>query len=74
MAVNVAVRLTLTSGEVASMIGFVKRNGEPNRPKIYAMAREGRIPGPIDPALRALDWRWARREIEAYCAGEWKAS
>jgi hypothetical protein len=67
-----AVRLTLTSGEVATMIGYLHRDGRPNRWKVYTMARTRKIPSAIDPALPATDWRWARREIEAYCRGEWQ--
>lgn len=65
------LRPMLVSGEVAVALNFLHNDGTPDRRKVRKLAREGRIPGPVDPDLHALDHRWARRDIEAYCDGTW---
>lgn len=65
--------LTLTTGEVARALGYFHRDGQPNRTVVRALARDGRIPPPIDMELATVLWRWSRAEIEAYVAGQWKA-
>lgn len=68
-----ATRLTLTSGEVATMLGYFHRDGRPNRYKTYQLARAGVIPAAIrHDSLSTIDWRWSRPLIEAYCRGEWE--
>lgn len=63
--------LTLMCGEVASALGYNRRDGSPNRVLVRRLAREGKIPPPIDSTLTVGWWRWSRAEIEAYAAGEW---
>lgn len=66
--------LTVTCGQVAEALGYLTRDNRPNRPLIRRLAREGRIPPPIDMELATAHWRWSRAEIEAYATGNWKAS
>lgn len=67
------LRPMLVSGEVAVALNFLRtKDGQPDRRKVRKLAREGRIPGPVDDTLHALDWRWSRREIEQYQNGEWQ--
>jgi hypothetical protein len=65
--------LTLTSGEVAKLLGYLTRDGDPNRRLIRKFAGEGKIPPPINDEVALAHWRWSRAEIEAYVAGEWRA-
>lgn len=68
-----AVQMVLTSGEVATMLGYLRRDGKPNRFKIYELARAGTIPAAIrHESLSTIDWRWSRPLIEQYCRGEWE--
>lgn len=66
--------LTLMCGEVALALGYRLRDGSPNRKAIRTLAREGKIPPPIDDTLALAWWRWSRVEIESYAAGEWKGA
>jgi hypothetical protein len=69
--------LTLTCGQVAEALGYLTRDGRPNRPLIRKLVTENggpRIPPPIDDTLATVHWRWSRAEIEAYATGNWKAS
>lgn len=68
--------LTLTCGEVAVALGYLRTGqhaGEPNRTLVHRLARDGSIPQPIDMELSVTRWRWSRAEIEAYVAGQWKS-
>lgn len=67
-----AQSLTLMCGEVAELLGYRRRDGKPNRDAIRRLAREGKIPPPIDDTLTTGWWRWSRAEVESYAAGEWK--
>lgn len=69
-----AESLTLHCGQVATALGYFTKGGEPNRVVIRRLAREGRIPPPIDDTLTVAHWRWSRAEIEAYVAGTWRAA
>lgn len=61
--------LTLTAEQVAVLLGYFRENGEPNRLKIYQLARDGVIPAAIQAnRLGVRDWRWSRPQIEAWCA------
>lgn len=63
--------LTMVCGEVARALQFVRRNGEPNRQLVLKLARERKIPSPVDMDLPVPYWRWSRAEVEAYAAGTW---
>lgn len=72
------VQRTLTSGEVAIILGYIHRHGkhegQPDRYKVYKMARAGVIPAAINADnLPCIDWRWSPAVIDAYVAGEWQA-
>lgn len=74
----VIVQKTLTSGEVAIVLGFLvirgKHAGKPNRFRIYQMARAGIIPPAINAdKLPCIDWRWSPAAIDNYIAGGWQA-
>lgn len=64
--------LTLTTGEVAHALGYLSRDGRPNRAVVRRLARARKIPPPIDDTLALAWWRWSRAEIESYAAGQWK--
>lgn len=60
--------------EVGEALGYVRRGDRrPDRDKVRRLVREGRLPGPIDDELPVVDWRWSRRMVERYAAGEVKA-
>jgi len=61
--------LTLDAAGVAQTLGYVSSHGQPNTRLIYRLARQGRIPGPIDNGLSSTQWRWSRRTIEIYVNG-----
>ena len=61
--------LTLTTGEVATALGYLKRDGSPNRVLVRRLAVDGKLPPPIDRSLATVHWRWSRAEIEAYAGG-----
>lgn len=61
--------LVLTVDDVAVALGYETRDGRPDRDKVRRLAREGRIPSPIDPGLPVVDWRWSRRLVEQYASG-----
>lgn len=67
------MRPTMLCGEVAEALSYFKRDGQPNREVVRKLARDGRIPPPIDDTLTVAHWRWSRTEIEAYVAGQWNA-
>jgi hypothetical protein len=68
--------LVLDTSAVAVALGYVRQRGahkgEPDRNLVRRLAREGKIPAPIDDELSPTRWRWSRAQIEAYAAGEWK--
>jgi hypothetical protein len=67
--------LTMTAGQLAMAFAYVqRRDGKPDRKKVYRLVRAGILPGPIDARLDVIDWRWSRAVIERYAAGEWKTS
>jgi predicted DNA-binding transcriptional regulator AlpA len=59
--------LTLTSDDVATALGY-------SRVVVRRLARDGKIPPPIDPTLSVAWWRWSRAEVEAYAAGQWRSA
>jgi hypothetical protein len=63
-------RLVLTSGEVAIALGYLHRDGRPDRGKVYRFARDGRIPPPIEPTVHQIDWRWSATTIEQALTNE----
>lgn len=66
--------LTLSAAEVADTLGYRRRNGAPNPETVRKLAREGRIPPPIDEELSVVLWRWSTAEVEAYVRGDWRAA
>jgi predicted DNA-binding transcriptional regulator AlpA len=56
--------LTLTSDDVATALGY-------SRVVVRRLARDGKIPPPIDSTLSVAWWRWSRAEIEAYASGHY---
>jgi hypothetical protein len=63
--------LVLTAAEVAAELGYVHRgSGKPDAAKVRYLVREFRFPAPIDAELPVVDWRWSRRLVESYAAGE----
>jgi hypothetical protein len=66
--------LTLTSGQVAEVLGYFTRDGRPDRQVVRKLVRDGRLPSPIDIEVAVVHWRWARTEIDAYVAGTWRAA
>lgn len=64
--------LVMTCGEVATELGYVRRDGTPARHLVRTLVREGKLPPPIDPTLTVAHWRWSRKVIEQYVAGEWQ--
>lgn len=65
-------RLVLTAREVAAALGYTRRDGHPDVAKVRNLARERRLPAPIDDGLPVVDWRWSRRMIERYAAGDFE--
>lgn len=63
--------LALTCGQVAEFLSYRRRDGSPDRRVVRNLAREGRIPPPIDREVALGHWRWSRTEIEAFVAGKW---
>lgn len=57
--------ITLTAGQVGELLGY-------SPDTVRRLVREGRLPLPIDPDLSAKLWRWSRRGIEQYVAGDIK--
>jgi hypothetical protein len=64
----------MSSAEVADTLGYRRRNGAPNTEVVRKLAREGRIPPPIDADLPVVYWRWSTAEVERYVRGEWRAA
>lgn len=58
--------LTMTCGEVAEALGYLHRDGRPNRQLVRRLARDGVIPQPIDMSITVAWWRWSRAEVEGY--------
>lgn len=74
---HVVVQKTLTSGEVAIILGYLikrgKHEGQPNRFQIYELARAGIIPPAINAdKLPCIHWRWSPAAIDGYIAGDWQ--
>lgn len=68
-----AGRLVMTAAEVAAELGYLRRSDrQPDVAKVRNLCREGRLPAPIDDGLPVVDWRWSRRRIEQYVAGDIK--
>ena len=55
----------LTGAQVADRLGYTVRT-------VYAYAKTGRIPTPIDAGLPIRMWRWSPAVIARYEAGEWR--
>lgn len=65
--------LIMTAGQVAFALTYVQRkDGQPDRKKVYRLVRAGIIPPPLNDQLDTRDWRWSRFVIERYARGEWK--
>lgn len=69
---DVPVILTLSAREAAEELGWLSRDGNGLSERIYALYRAGRFPPPIDPELPPRSWRWSRRVVEQYAAGEYE--
>lgn len=65
--------LTMSSAEVAETLGYFRRNGAPNTEVVRKLARDGRIPPPIDMTLPVVWWRWSTAEVDTYVEGSWRA-
>jgi len=64
--------LTLSGRETAELLGWRGRvSGVGTAEYVYALYRAGRFPPPIDPELPSRSWRWSRRVVEQYAAGEY---
>lgn len=55
----------LTAAQLAERLGYSSET-------VFAYARTGRLPAPIDATLPARMWRWSVPVIESYEAGEWR--
>lgn len=66
-------RPTLTTGEVAEYLSLFEKDGKPHRRLVRDLARNRKIPPPINPDLSVAHWSWSRAELDAYIAGQWKA-
>ena len=55
----------LTAKQVAERLGYTART-------VYAYAKTGRLPAPIDAELPIRMWRWSPAIVDRYEAGEWK--
>lgn len=49
------------------------RPGWPSVRSIYAYAKTGRLPAPIDMSIPVRSWRWSLLVVEQYERGEWSA-
>lgn len=65
------VRPTLTTGEVAEYLSLFERGGAPNRRLVRDLARNRKIPPPINEDIAVAHWSWSRAELDAYIAGQW---
>lgn len=65
----------MTAAEVAELLSYRTRRGEPNTRLVLRLARaaadkgNGAFPEPIDARLDPRLWRWSRVQVEAYSDG-----
>lgn len=57
----------LTAQQVADMLGYKVR-------RVHELARMGKIPGPIDPTVSTVLWRWSPAVLDEYVNGQWDAA
>lgn len=49
-----------------------ERPGWPARRSIYAFAKTGRLPAPVDMTVPVRSWVWSSVVVEQYESGEWR--